>query len=177
MNFACSPVLAIDPGSKESGYVCWSPRGFETPDWDATIPKHGKVDNRQLLKIIEASKFDVVIEKITLYQKADQNIHDTIWWYGRFSQVAESRPGVHGLQFISRGDVKKALLPDLASSQRNDTTIKYYLKDRFAPGVSNHGKGTKNDPGYFYGFKADIWQAFALAVAYHDSLTTGRAAA
>ena len=178
MNFYYPPVLAIDPGSTQSGYVCWSPStGFSALDRvpTRTIPHFGKIDNHKLLEIIQWCEWDIVIEKITLYQKADQNIHDTIWWYGRFSQVAEDRPQNHVLRFMSRSDVKKSLLPGLKTTERNDTTVKAYLKDRFAPGVSNHGKGTKSAPGYFYGFKADVWQAFALAVAYHDEISEGMA--
>lgn len=32
----------------------------------------------------------------------------------------------------------------------------------------NHGKGTKANPGWFYGFRADVWQAHALAVYAAD---------
>ena len=166
------PVLAIDPGSEKSGYVCWGPSGFCSPTVGSKVqyPPFGKVDNRKIEAIIALSMWDVVIEKITLYQKADQNIHATIWWYGRFSHVSDVRFSRNVVAYLTRTEVKKRLLPGLPTGQRNDTTIKAYLKDRFAPGVRNHGKGTKAEPGYFYGFHRDVWQAFALAVAYHDGI-------
>lgn len=34
----------------------------------------------------------------------------------------------------------------------------------------NHGKGTKAAPGWFHEFRADIWQAMALAVYTADNL-------
>ena len=43
-----------------------------------------------------------------------------------------------------------------------DSNIRQALMDRFGE------VGTKKNQGYFYGFKADIWQAFAVCVTYHD---------
>lgn len=167
-------ILAIDPGSRESGWVLWSPdQGLI--DFDKA--PNSSVKNKLALyaDCIVPDKAKVVIEKITLYQRADENIHDTVLWCGRFLEVSDeiANPGV----LMTRTEVKKTLLPGLKTTERNDSTIKAYLKDRFAPGVSNHGKGTKKEPGYFYGFKADVWQAFALAVAYHDKQQEGFLAA
>jgi hypothetical protein len=49
-----------------------------------------------------------------------------------------------------------------------DSNIRQSLVDRFAPGERNYGKGTKAKPGFFYGFAADAWQAYALGVTYLD---------
>ena len=54
-------------------------------------------------------------------------------------------------------------------SRAKDTNIRQALVDRFAPGQPNHGKGTKAEPGWFYGFRADVWQAYALAVYVADT--------
>ena len=40
----------------------------------------------------------------------------------------------------------------------------------------NHGKGTKAQPGWFYGFSADVWQAAALAVYAADKIEAAVAA-
>ena len=58
--------------------------------------------------------------------------------------------------------------------------MKQALIDRFAPGVPNGGKGIVNkkvkQPGWFYGFKGDIWQAYAVGVTYYDMYIAGKAA-
>ncbi len=52
-----------------------------------------------------------------------------------------------------------------------DRNVTQALVDRFS--YSRHkakgGSGVKADPGYFYGFKKDIWQAFAVGVTYLDN--------
>ena len=50
---------------------------------------------------------------------------------------------------------------------RKTSTIRQALIDLFAKDTPNKGKGTKKDPGYFYGFKKDIWQAMAVAYVFH----------
>ena len=47
-------------------------------------------------------------------------------------------------------------------SKLKDSTIRQVLIDRFG------NVGTIKDKGWFYGFKADIWQAYALGVTYYD---------
>ena len=66
----------------------------------------------------------------------------------------------------TRNMIGKAVL----DSRAKDANIRQALVDRFAPGQPNHGKGTKDEPGWFHGFRADVWQAYALAVLVADRL-------
>lgn len=162
-------VIAIDPGPVKSAYVIWHPTEGFFSNAESGLEPFGKIDNERLNNLIEEWQkidCDPVIETITLYQPADVNIHDTILFSGRFFESfvrAKLYP-----RLLSRQKVKLSLLPGLSGKYANDATVKRSLIDRFAPNTSNHGKGTKKDPGYFYGFAADVWQAFALAVAHSD---------
>jgi hypothetical protein len=67
-------------------------------------------------------------------------------------------------QLIRRIDVKKHIL---GTVNGDDAAVKRALEDRFGD------KGTKDNHGFFWGMKADCWQAYALAVTYLDRLKEG----
>jgi hypothetical protein len=155
-------LLAIDPGSTHSAYVITDetlrPRVFD------------KLPNEQLLLLCNSAVDQVAIEQIGHYgtgMPAGQTIFDTCVWIGRFYQTILDHNGNHApIHLIMRREVKLHLC---GSSKANDGNVVQALIDRFAPGERNHGKGIKNVPGWFYGFHADIWQAYALAVYYMDT--------
>ena len=151
-------VLAIDPGTTESGYVEWDGEHI----WD-----FGKVDNQKLwddLNVPFGNPHHIVIEEINPYTMG-MTTRDTILWSGRFQGIAEAMGSkVH---YIPRREVRSHLC-DNGGPKITDSVIIQALVDRFAYGQKNYGKGTKKEPGFFYGFKADIWQAFGLAVTWMD---------
>ena len=155
-----SRLLAIDPGNTESAYVI-----IDTSDCRVIWAE--KLDNHTLLdRLLEKSThyYDhAVVEMVASYGMAvGREVFDTCVWIGRFDMAcANGWPG-----HVYRRDVKLHLCGD---SRAKDTNIRQALVDRFAPGQPNHGKGTKADPGWFYGFRADIWQAYALAVYAADT--------
>lgn len=145
-------ILAIDPGNIESAYVVlnkeYKPLKFE------------KIDNYAMLEVIKQDyECDtVVIEKIASYgMSVGQTVFDTCIWIGRFTQLAyENNKSV---EYVFRAEEKM----DICHSMKaNDTTIRQALKDRFGE------VGTKKNPGFFYGFKKDIWAAMSTGVVYLD---------
>lgn len=160
-------ILAIDPGNIESGYALIdsiSLRPLEV----------GKVKNEDLMKQIEYQEFKcvkyVAIEMIASYgMGVGQSVFETCVWIGRYIEVITTYLDVEP-QLIYRKEEKMNLCN---SMKAKDSNIVQALIDRFAPNTPNKGKGTKKEPGWFYGFKKDIWQAYAVGVTYHDIYLKG----
>lgn len=156
-----SSVLAIDPGPVESGWAM-----VDTETCDPYL--FGKAGNAELIEDIRSGRFEgceVAIEMVASYgMSVGAEVFETCVWIGRFSEafVGQTIP-----ELIYRRDVK---LHHCGQTKATDSNIAQALKDRFAPGQPNHGKGTKAAPGFFYGFRADIWQAYALAVLAADRI-------
>lgn len=158
-------ILAIDPGNIESGYVILND--------DLSVRRKGKVINEEMLNIIKSAcyykKVDVAIEMVASYGMAvGSTVFDTCVWIGRF--VEKANQWNTEVTYIYRKDEKMNLC---GSMKAKDSNIVQALIDRFAPNTPNKGKGTKKEPGWFYGFKKDIWQAYAVGVTYHDMYLKG----
>lgn len=154
-------IMAIDPGNIESAYV--------VIDDEYKVLSKGKIDNHALLTILKQNHHDikyVAIEMIASYGMAvGKTVFDTCVWIGRFEQaLIENKFKV---EHVYRKDIKMNLC---GSNRAKDTNVTQALIDRFAPNTRNKGKGTKDDQGWFYGFKKDIWQAYAVAVTYKDEI-------
>lgn len=152
-------ILSIDPGPVQSAYVIW--------DGEEIISKN-IVENNKFLGFLKTyPKYNgslLVIEKVECFgMPVGKSIFDTVFWSGRFCEAIFS----NGWSFfrVGRKDVKMHLCGNMRAK---DSNITQALIDRFAPYERNKGKGTKKNPGFFYGFKSDIWQAFALAVTFLD---------
>ncbi len=157
-----SRILAIDPGNVNSGYCI-----IDSETKKAKV--FGKTPNRSVMKdIIKGLEYDeAVIEMVASYgMPVGATVFETCVWIGRFTQAIEDyHLGAVPVAFLRRQQVK---LNICKSARATDATIRQALVDRFDPNASNYGKGTKDAPGWFYGFKSDIWQAYALGVTYID---------
>ncbi len=161
-------IIAIDPGTKASGVVMV--RSEDLKPFMAAKIENEKVTERvfEVLKslYILPESVDVVIEMIQgrFNQGFGSELLETAVWIGRFMEQLNLDGRIPDR--VLRMDEYKALCANVYT--RNDKGVRDALVDRFAYGVQNYGKGTKKDPGWFYGFSADVWQAYAVAVTWAD---------
>lgn len=165
-----SLILAIDPGSVESGWCIidgLEPVAFgKTQNGDLLTMLAGCGDYARMLRDCDMH----VIEMVASYgMPVGADVFETCVWIGRFERQIKIHCSALGapVDLVYRKDVK---LHHCHSPRANDATIRQALVDRFAKGQPNYGKGTKAQPGWFYGFRADVWQAYALAVYAADQL-------
>ncbi len=149
-------ILGIDPGTEQSGYVVWDtllPRSIIAKDI---------VDNNKLLHLIPKLAFDHAgIENVQLYQAVGKDIRETLIWIGRICQRFEELM-IPQPRRIERTEIKMHFCGTL--KKITDHTIRLALIDRFG------GKGTKKNPGVFYGLKDHEWAAAAVAICLADTL-------
>ena len=157
-------ILAIDPGNEESG-VCVIDTGSYRP---LDIAKMPNTALEQYLAIT-GDFSEVVIEMVASYgMPVGATIFETCVAIGRFERILDGNGINHGRLY--RRQVKSNLCSKVSVKDGDIITA---LTDRFAPGQPNMGKGTKKEPGWFFGFKADIWQAYALGVTCIDMQKRG----
>ena len=152
-------VFAIDPGNTQSGYCIIDSETYKPLEI-------GKVANEELRYILLTKYYakkniKFVIEEIQSYGMAvGKTVFETCEWTGRFIECVDGH-----MAKLKRKDVKMHLC---GKTSVKDKDIIQAMVTRFTPNAKNYGKGTKTNPEWFYGFKSDIWQAYALGVTYID---------
>ncbi|HXI43909.1 MAG TPA: hypothetical protein VNH83_28260 [Bryobacteraceae bacterium] len=142
-------VIAIDPGTTESGVVAWD--GTKILDAKFLL-------NEDVLTYLNAvcdPDVVLVIEEFVCYGMAiGKESIKTIFWSGRFWQAYD----FHRV-LMERKTVKLHLCE---TSRATDSNIRQALIDRFGD------PGRKSAPGLLYPLKGHTWAAFALAVTWMD---------
>ena len=159
-------ILAIDPGNTESGYAV-----IQMPDFK--LCNFGKVDNNELLKMLEEYEVDgerhlkfhsVAIEMVACYgMPVGKDVFETCVWIGRFKQALKDERTA----YVYRKDEKLTLCGSLKAK---DSNIRQALINRYATFDFKNGKGTKKQPDTFYGVSKDVWQAIAVGVTYYEQV-------
>ena len=160
-------ILSIDPSCKHSA--------FTLIDMDSlAIMSMGFLEEKDILNLIgniqelygENHIYHLAVETIqNLGCIVGREVFDTCILIGKILERAESTKKYHNIVKIYRSEEKLNLC---GTTKTNDVGIKNSLIQRFAKDVPNYGKGTKKSPGWFYGVKADIWQAYAIGITYYD---------
>ena len=160
-------VVAVDPGSVESGVVVFDPVCSEPVVYAA------KLDNVVLVAALRIRELPgvslhgphvLVVEMIASYgMPVGREVFETCVVIGRCLEAWSGRA-----HRVYRREVKEALCH---SPKANDATVRRALLDRFG---GDAARGTKKAPGPLYGVKSDAWSALALAVTYCE--TNGRPA-
>lgn len=143
-------IMAIDPGNVESAYCLIDEKTYKPVEF-------GKIDNTlMLVKLGELKYNKLIIEMIASYgMPVGASVFETCVWIGRFIQ----RRQCPDFEYIYRKEEKMNLC---YSMKAKDSNIRQALIDRFGE------VGTKKNQGFFYGFKKDIWAAFAVGCTYLD---------
>lgn len=138
-------VLAIDPGTTESGVVklCGS-----------RVMEAGVFPNPDVLEMIRRSAADdLAIEMIASYgMPVGADVFETCVWIGRMVETWRSPESV---RLVYRKDVKMHLC---GTPRAKDPNIRQALIDKLGP------PGTKADKGATYGVKSHAWAALGVAV-------------
>lgn len=158
-------ILGIDPANEYSAFV------VVENDLSAVVDK-GKIPNKELQDKISNWKAEnypidyVAIEGIQSFgMPVGQTTFETCYFIGRLLEQFEGFDIEPTLIYRSE---EKMLLCN--SMRAKDSNIRQALVDRFAKDTPNKGKGTKKDPGYFYGFKSDIYAALAVACVFYEKM-------
>lgn len=153
-------VFAIDPGNIDSAYCII--------DVDSRQPiEFAKIENRELAeRLAKFGCYDCVIERIASYGMAvGRDVFETCEWVGRYSQIAEDSE--KRVSYIYRKEEKLHICGD---PRAKDANIRRALIDRFAKHDLKNGRGTKDNPDWFYGFKADCWAAYAVGLTWIETV-------
>ena len=153
MSGGSNRVLGIDAGTVETGYAIVDEETYRPLE-------AGIISNTEMLDVIGKMHPGerVAIERFVSYGKPiGSTTIDAIEWTGRFIQAAE----MMGLkwEYVTRREARLYIADDIKAK---DKDVRAGLISRF--GVV----GTKKDQGFFYGFKDDMWSAFAIAATAID---------
>ena len=152
-------LLSIDTGTTKSAYVFVDTATYK-------IEESGKVDNEKMMEIARFGYYDAcVIEMFSSYgMRVGKEVFESVVMVGKIMEAVYYRKGFYADR-IERQKVKQYVCCKGGSVK--DADVIQTLKDRFGE------KGTKKNPGFFFGINADQWQAFSTAVAYIDMKKEG----
>ena len=156
-------VIAIDPGNKKSAMVIM--------DGETLKPLYMELmENEELQAYIKCLHFEEqdrgAIEMLQSYGNLiGRDVLDTAVWIGRFYETLR-RKLFFPPEYVTRMQEKMHICH---SSKAGDAEIRRALIDRFCKHDFRTGRGTKGNPDFFAGIKADLWAAYAVGLTYIET--------
>lgn len=159
-------VFAIDPGNVNSAYCVVDAETLRPLDF-AKLPNE---DLRDYIKDFLFREDDrAAVEMLQSYGNLiGRDVLETAVWIGRFADRLD-RKLMHPAGMVFRMEEKMHICGDPKAGDKN---IRRALIDRFAQHDLKNGKGTKKKQDWFYGFSADVWAAYAVALTYIETKLT-----
>jgi len=162
-------VIAIDPGSAQSGVVLYDPVCSEPVVYAGVLPNEQVRhclrtcglpgdDNGQPIELCGPHVLAVEFP-VAQGMPASNELFVTVEWIGRFRE-AWGGDFVH----VSRPAVKLHLC---GQSRAKDGNVRAAIIDRF--GGKDAAIGKKKTPGPLYGVSSHAWPALAVALTYIES--------
>ena len=162
-------LLAIDPGDVYSAFCFIDMETYKPLYFD-------KVKNDDMFDLIdiyiEKYKYDnsfslhVACEMISSYgMPVGKSVFETCVLIGAIKMYMGIFYSTR-VDYIYRKDEKLCICGQVKAK---DSNIRQALIDRFAKFDFKNGKGTKKEPDWFFGFKADVWAAYCVGVTWIDA--------
>lgn len=151
-------IVGVDPGNVQTAYCLIDDEMLRPIEF-------GKADNAKVKDRFKLYGDECVfaIERVASYGMAvGKSVFETCEWIGRFTEAI----GEERVWYVYRIEEKQHICHD---SRAKDSNIRRALIDRFATHDFKNGKGTKSNPDWFYGFSADVWSAYAVAITFAES--------
>lgn len=144
-------ILAIDPGTIESGWCLYCDEG-------RVLDSGIKLNDILAIEIRSTYADELAIERIASYgMSVGRDVFETCEWVGEFRGLWRLR--YKSALLVYRKDVKLYLC---GSPKAKDANIRQSLIDMF--GGKEKAIGRKATPGPLHGVKSHAWSALAVAI-------------
>ena len=155
-------ILAIDPGTTDSGWVLYDPNAKRP------LVAFAKEPNAVVLRRITMEGLSrdwprpimVVEHFVSRGNRLGEDSLETVRWATRFEMAAWYKWG-KAAHLVPRRAVQIWMCNELA----DDAGIRRAITDRFGP-ERKIAVGSKKKPGPLFGLPRDCWQALAVAITY-----------
>lgn len=145
-------ILAIDPGTVESGWCVYA---------SGRVHNSGVSTNIDTLRLVQDQAPFVETLAIEMFASmgmiVGQTVFETVRWIGRFQQAWRAPDAV---RLVYRQQVKLHLC---GQARAKDKNVRQALIDKLGP------VGTKKTPGPLYGVTSHAWSALAIAVTASET--------